>query len=264
MNCHDPELYYHFLNALYGCFQSSLIGFMKLWAHLIFDRKCIKHKLRCISWWVWPPSHWRHNSCHMVGLESLHMAQMAASYCQYRTAQGCCSHTALHLCWASSKEFNLIELDCHHSLRGACVVALGEWYSLQWHSMQKLCQLAHRGEGKDARCLAVASSHFWGREVHQDVLSILPENPSIPFRSCKRTSGVSTIPKGVRKPLRSAVSNLCFPVAPGNPAAVWANSQCGVPGWTGHRHLRGDGVQPVVPGIQNQRQEPVRYSQHTL
>lgn len=90
----------------------------------------------------------------MVGLEPLHTAQMAASYCQYRAAQGCCSHTALHLCWASSKEFNLIELDCHHSLRGACVVALGDMIfpAVTLHGEIMPAGTQGRGEGCKAPC----------------------------------------------------------------------------------------------------------------
>lgn len=192
------------------------------------------------------------------------MAQMAASYCQYRAAQGCCSHTALHLCWASSKEFNLIELDCHHSLRGACVVALGDMIfpAVTLHAEIMPAGTQGRGEGCKAPCCSFIP---FLREGGASGCFIHPSRKSLySFSFLQKDEWCERNTKGVRKPLRSAVSNLCFPVAPGNPAAVWANGQCGVPGWTGHRHLRGDGVQPVVPGIQNQRQEPVRYSQHTL
>lgn len=119
-----------------------------------------------------------------------------------------------------------------------------------------------RGEGCKVPCCSFIP--FLREGSASGSLSILSENPSILFCSCKMPSGVSAVPKGIRKPLRSAVSNLCFPMAPGSPAAVWAHGQCRVHGWTGHRHLRRDGVQPVVPGIQNQRQEPVRYSAHAV
>lgn len=142
---------------------------------------------------------------------------------------------------------------------------------LQRYSLQKLCQRAHKGEGKDARHLTLASSHFLGSRYIRGVLSTLSEKPPIPFCSCKMTSGMITVQKGVRKPLRSAVSNqpvtggyLCFLMALGDSAAVRAEGQRGVPRRPGHRHLGRDGVQPVVQGIQNQRQEPVRYSQRAL
>lgn len=43
----------------------------------------------------------------------------------------------------------------------------------------------------------------------------------------------------------------------GHPASVWAEGQCRVPGWLGHRHLRRHGGQPVVQGVKDQRQQQV-------
>ena len=88
-------------------------------------------QLRCIVLWVWPPSHWRCNSCHTVGSEPLHTARLLAALCILLPVRGChqvcCeSHAALHHCWGSSEGFNLTWLDCQQSLCEACVVALGD------------------------------------------------------------------------------------------------------------------------------------------
>lgn len=83
---------------------------------------------------------------------------MAASYCQCRSAQGCC--TAAVLGCQQGVQCGLAGL-LSQPLWGLCG---STWRHdipcAMIYSVQKLCQLAHRGEGKDARCLAVASSHF--------------------------------------------------------------------------------------------------------
>lgn len=47
---------------------------------------------------------------------------------------------------------------------------------------------------------------------------------------------------------------------PGHPAAVWSEGQRRVPGRTRRGHLRRHGDQPVVPRVQDQRQQQVRSS----